>query len=225
MEIYSRANPRQEAHQHFLQATIAYGVFLVFTLLGRAIQPLFLLVIVTGIAFPLIWAGLTRDWAAIGFTRRNWKQALLWGSGIGAGLGGLIYTALTSTGKQLPQGTPALQLLIGILLSFLVISPFQEFFFRGWLQPRFQSAFGKWTGLLTCSLCFALWDVIPLLNSSFSLTTILTSIGLMPASFSFAVLFGYTFQRTGNILAPWLAHGISVIGLLMTGQLVLYRVT
>ncbi len=224
MEVYSQANPEQEVQQHLLQATIAYGVFLAFTLLGRAIQPLFLLAVVIGIAFPLMWARLTRDWAAIGFTRRNWKQALLWGTGIGVGLGGLIYIALTSTGKQFPQGTPALQLLIGILLSFLVISPFQEFFFRGWLQPRFQSALGNWIGLLTCSLCFALWDVIPLLNSSLTLATIVTSIGLIPVSFSFAMLHGYIFQRTGNILAPWLAHGVSVIGLLMTGQLVLYRI-
>ena len=216
---------KQEVHRYLTEATIAYGTFFAFSLLGRLIPDVFYLVMVTGIAFPLVWATRTRNWVAIGFTRRNWKPAVLWGTGIGVSLGGLAYIALTSQGRRLPQDTPLLQLIIGILLSFLVVSPFQEFFFRGWLQPRFQGALGKWAGLLTCSICFAVWDVMPLLNSSFSLTTILTSIGLIPASFSFAVLFGYVFQRTGNILAPWSAHGIVVIALLITGQVVLYRVT
>jgi membrane protease YdiL (CAAX protease family) len=217
------ANP--DVHRYLPEATIAYGVFFAFSLLGRLIPDVFYLVMLTGIAFPLVWGTTTHNWAAIGFSRRNWKQAVLWGTGIGAGLGGLAYMALTGQGRQLPPDTSVLQLIIGILLSFLVISPFQEFFFRGWLQPRFQNALGRWLGLATCSMCFALWDVMPPLNRSFSVTTMITTIGLIPPSFSFAVLFGYSFQRSGNILAPWLAHGIVVIALLMTGQLVLYRVT
>lgn len=213
----------KQVPRHLLEATIAYGIFFAFSLIGRLIPNVFQLVMFTGIAFPLGWATLTRNWVAIGFTRLNWKQAVLWGTGLGAGLGVLAYLALTSQGRQLPPGTPVLQLIIGILLSFLIVSPFQEFFFRGWLQPRFQSALGKWAGLLTCSICFALWDVMPPLNTSFSFTSVVTSILFVPASFSLAVLFGYSFQRTGNILAPWLAHGIVVIALLMTGQLVLYR--
>ncbi len=115
-----------KVHRHLLEATIAYGIFFAFSLLGRLTPGLFCLVMFTGIACPLVWATLTCHWVAIGFTRRNWKQAVGWGSALGV---------------------------------------------------------------------------------------------------SFAVLFGYSFQRTGNILAPWLAHGIVVIALLITGQLVLYQVT
>lgn len=223
METCNQTNPKQEAHRHLLEATIIYVAFLGFSLLGRLIQPVFLLVMVTGIAFPLVWALLTRDWTAIGFTRRNWKQALLWGTGMGSGLLCLAYIVLTSMGKRPPQDTLGLQLLIGIPFSILVVSPFQEFFFRGWLQPRFQSALGKWTGLLACSLCFALWDVIPPLDSLLTWATIRTSFELIPASLGFAVLVGYIFQSTGNILAPWLAHTLALVGLLITGAWVPYR--
>lgn len=216
---------KQEGHRDLLQATMAYGTFFAFSLLGRLIPNLFYLVMITGIVFPLVWAAMARNWSAIGLTRRNMKQGALWGMGIGVGLSSLAYLVLTSQGRQLAQHTSVLQLVIGVVLSFLIISPFQEFFFRGWLQPRFQAGLGKWVGLLTCSLCFAVWDVMPMLNGSFSLTTVASSLALIPASFGFAMIFGYSFQRTGSILAPWLAHGLVVVALLLTGQLVLFQTT
>lgn len=214
---------RRQARGDLGAAVLAYGIFFAFSVLGRWIPEVFYLVMLAGIAFPLVWAALTRDWAGIGLTRRHWKEAVLWGMGLGVGLGGLAYLALTSQGRHLPQDAPLLPLIIGIVLSFLVVSPFQEFFFRGWLQPRFQAGLGKWLGLLTCSLAFALWDVLPPLNAPLSTTAIITSIASIPVSFSVALLFGYSLQRTGNMLAPWLAHAIVVVALLMTGQLVLYR--
>lgn len=212
----------QHAHKNLLEATIAYGIFFAFSLLGRLIPSVFYLVMITGIAFPFVWAAMAHNWAAIGLTRCNAKRGALWGTGIGVGLGGLTYLVLTSQGRQLAQHPSVLQLVISVVLSFLIISPFQEFFFRGWLQPRFQDGLGEWAGLLTCSLCFAVWDVMPLLNSSFSLTTVASSLAMIPASFGFTVVFGYSFQRTGSILAPWLAHGLVVVALLLTGQLVLF---
>ncbi len=205
-------------HRVLAVPVIAYAVFFAVSVVGRLTPNVFDVVMCAGIAFPLVWAAVTRDWVASGFTRRNWKPALAWGAGVGIALGGLVYVALAGMGKQLAPNTPAVRVLIGILLAFLVISPFQEFFFRGWLQPRLQSALGRWMGLLVCSLAFAVWDVMPPLNQPVSVTTAVATLGLIPASFSLAVVFGYVFQRTGNLLAPWLAHSIVVLALLATGQ-------
>lgn len=75
-----------------VEALVAYAAFCGISVLSRFILPLFFLVIVGGIAFPLIWGRVTRDWAAMGFTRQRLGQALLWGSG--AGLMGVLYIIL-----------------------------------------------------------------------------------------------------------------------------------
>lgn len=208
-----------------LVTAIAYAVFFAISVVGRLVPNVFYLVMCVGIAFPLVWAAATRDWASIGFTRRNWRLALRWGAGTGTTLAALLGLALTGMGRQLAPTTQAAQVLIGIVLSFVVVSSFQEFFFRGWLQPRLQRALGTWTGLLVGSMAFAIWDVMPALNQPVSAAMIVATIGSIPASFSIAVIFGFVFQRTGNILAPWLAHGIAVLGLLLTGQWVPLRMT
>jgi len=33
------------------------------------------------------------------------------------------------------------------------------------------------------------------------------------------ILFGYIFQRTGNIVAPWLAHVLAGLALVLTGAM------
>lgn len=210
-------NPRQEAQRHLIEAVIAYAAFCGLSVLSRFFLPVFLLVVVSGIAFPLVWAKLTRDWAAIGFTRRNLAQALLWG--LGAGLVSIVYTLVVFREEQSFPPMLGLQLAIGIPIWILIMSPFQEFLFRGWIQPRFQDAMGKWAGLLVTSLCFTLWHFCPPLEGTATSTLPITSVIGILSCFGFGILFGYIFQRTDNIVAPWLAHALAGIALVLMGTM------
>jgi len=99
------------------------------------------------------------------------------------------------------------------------MSPFQEFFFRGWLQPRLQVVMGKWLGLIVTSLAFTAWHFFPPLEGTLTTTLPLGSpIGIL-STFLAGLLFGYIHQRTENILAPWLAHAIAGIGLVLIGEM------
>jgi membrane protease YdiL (CAAX protease family) len=112
-----------------------------------------------------------------------------------------------------------LQLAIGIPLAFLILSPFQEFFFQGWLQPRFEASLGWWMGLLVTALGFALWHVRSPLEGSPTSTLAFTSIESILTALGMGLLFGYIFDRAGNIVAPWLAHALWIVGLIPVGAL------
>ena len=203
------------------QAMIVYGSLYAITVVSRFFPPAVYVVYFVGIAFPLTWAAFTKEWAAAGFTRRNWRSGLLWGSLSGVVLFVLIYSSLWATGNRLPDRLLPRQLLVGVPLSFLVISPFQEFLFRGWLQPRCQNALGKALGVLVCAALFALWDALPPLRGSPIGTIAATMAMLLPPSFGAGLIFGYLFHRTGNILAPWLAHALAAVAAIATGRLML----
>jgi hypothetical protein len=68
--------PPRPTKRPLVEALIAYAAFCGLSVLSRLVPPLFFLVIVCGIAFPLIWGRVTRDWAAMGFTRQKLAQAL-----------------------------------------------------------------------------------------------------------------------------------------------------
>jgi len=92
-----------------------------------------------GIGFPLLWGMKNNNWVEMGFTKPDLGKALFW-SLIAGGLSsiiGLIVLPEISTPNKL-----WFQLGIGIPIWALVASPFQEFFFRGWLQTRFEKSLG-----------------------------------------------------------------------------------
>jgi membrane protease YdiL (CAAX protease family) len=205
-----------------LEALIAYAVFCGLSLLSRVIPPLFFLVIVSGIAFPLIWGRVTRDWAAIGFTRQRLGQALPWG--LGVGLVGVLYITLSARNDPFPEPPLlGLQLAIGIPLSFLILSPFQVLFLRGWLQPRFEASLGRWIGLLVTALGFVLWHLLPPFIGSPTSTLDVTSIESILTTLGMGLLFGYIFQQTRSIVAPWLAHTFWIVALILVGAMTLVQ--
>jgi membrane protease YdiL (CAAX protease family) len=110
-----------------------------------------------------------------------------------------------------------LQLAVAIPMWILIMSPFQEFFFRGWLQPRFQDALGRWPGLVVASMAFALWHLCPPFEQA-QIVPIMT-VSSMFFMFGMGLAFGYVFQRTGNIAAPWLAHVLAGLALVLTGAM------
>ena len=202
-------------------AVISYCVVYAVTVVSRYVQLASYAMYFIGIAFPLIWASLDKDWAATGFTRHNWRWALVLGSLAGVLLFTLIYSGLWLAGSRLLPALLPRQLLIGIPLSFLVISPFQEFLFRGWLQPRFQRALGNVFGLLVCAFLFGLWDALPPLQAAPIGRIGTTMATLILPSFGVGLVFGYLFHRTGNMLAPWLAHSLAALAVIAAGRLML----
>jgi membrane protease YdiL (CAAX protease family) len=203
------------------EAVIALLAFYGLSLLSRFAAPVYMLVVASGLFFPLLWGAFTKQWGWMGFTRRNLGRAVLWG--LAAGLLCFLYTVGTAS-KVPPPPMLGLQLAIGIPIALLVMSPFQEFFFRGWLQPRFESAFGTWTGLSATALCFALWHYFPAFESSPTGAAIrLTSVYGFLTLLGLGLVWGYVFQRTRNIVAPWIAHTLAIIGLIATGAMALVQ--
>ena len=69
--------PQGTKRKSSTEALIALVAFCSLSALSRLFPLVWLLVPVSGMAFPLLWAWRTRDWARMGFTRRNLGQALL----------------------------------------------------------------------------------------------------------------------------------------------------
>lgn len=194
-------------------------IFFILSIISRSIYSLFSLVVVIGIGFPLLWDGLSKEWQSLGFFKRNVKNSLAWGIGVGiiSSLVGLLVLREID-----PPNNLGLQLIIGIPFWILVISPFQEFFFRGWMQSRLSDFFGKWIGLILANVCFTAWHYLsPIIDlAPFPLTSY---IGLA-STFFVGLLYGYSFQRSQNIIAPWLGHTISGIVFIIIGTMDLIQV-
>lgn len=172
-----------------------------------------------GVGFPLWWG--RRDPAGLGFTRHRLGQALGWGAV--AGIGWALYTyAAFGAGSSPPPLWP-IQVVIGLPVWLLILSPFQEFFFRGWFQPRLQLALGRSPGLVVTAVAFTLWHAFPPLEGTLTATLPLSSLLGILSTLGFGLLLGYVFQRTQNIAAPWLAHALGGIGLVLIGQMTFLR--
>ena len=194
-------------------------IFFILSILSRKNGTLFGLVVIFGIGFPLCWGFYSRDWVGLGFTKGNLARSLMWGliAGVLSGILGLLVLQDISLADQLGK-----QLLVGIPLWILIISPFQEFFFRGWLQSRVSSRLGKHWGLLISNLAFTAWHYLsPIVDlSEFPLRS---WAGLI-STFLAGLAYGYAFQRSQSIIAPWLGHAISGIIFLIIGAMDLLQV-
>jgi membrane protease YdiL (CAAX protease family) len=195
------------------EATITLFVFCGISLLSRLVTPLFLLVIGGGLFFPLLWGIFTKDWKTMGFTNHNFGQALLWG--LGSGILVMVVIWFTTEHKLAPFFV--LQLVVGIPIWLLIMSPFQEFFFRGWLQPRFEKSLGGWPGLIVTSIAFAVWHLCPPFEQA-QVVPIMSLFGMVFTTVM-GLVFGYIFHRTGNIVAPWLAHVLAGLTLVLSGAM------
>jgi membrane protease YdiL (CAAX protease family) len=188
------------------EAVVALLAFCGLSLLSRFVTPVFLLVVGVGLCFPLIWGVFTKDWGTMGFTCRNIGPALIWGAGSGILL--MVVIWFTTEHKLAP-------------IWLLIMSPFQEFFFRGWLQPRFVKSLGLWPGLAVTSISFAVWHLCPAFEQA-QIVPIMSVFG-MTLTTVMGLVFGYVFRRTENILAPWLAHVLAGLTLVLSGAMTFVR--
>lgn len=210
-------NARDIERKALTEAIVALLAFCGLSLLSRLFPSLFLLVVGSGLLFPLIWGVFVKDWKTMGFTRRNIGRALLWGAGSGILL--MVVIWFTTEHKLAPFF--ALQLIVGIPIWLLIMSPFQEFFFRGWLQPRFVKSLGVWPGLVVTSISFAVWHLCPAFEQA-QIVPIMSVFG-MTLTTVMGLIFGYVFRRTGNIVAPWLAHVLAGLTLVLSGAMTFVR--
>jgi len=202
-------------------AILAYFVFCGFGLPSRLIlvfSPLFLL---TGLAFPILRATISRDWTVVGFTTRNRCQLIWWVLGIGLLWG--VFTFIIFREGALPQRLLDLRLAITIPIWLLTLSPFQEFFFRGWLRPRLEFKMEKVNGLVRTPLLFTFWHFLPIFDDNLTAIHPLSSYVRGFSTFLVGVVFGGLHQRTGKILAPWLAHALGGIALESIGRMTIIR--
>ncbi len=79
-----------------------------------------------------------------------------------------------------------------IITLALTVGLFEAIFFRGWLQLRFEAAFGLLPGLLLGAVCYSLYHV------GYGMDP-----GEMVTLFILGVVFGAAFRLTRNILILW----------------------
>jgi membrane protease YdiL (CAAX protease family) len=134
-------------------------------------------------------------------------------------MGGLL-TALIGIAVLPARSIPAqlgLQLAIGIPIWVFVASPFQEFFFRGWLQSRLENRLGNLWGLLLANTCFTIWHYFaPFVRQT--TVPLMTIMGAL-STFGAGLVYAYVFQRTRNMIAPWLAHMLAGVAFILVGAM------
>ncbi|MEW5939080.1 MAG: CPBP family intramembrane glutamic endopeptidase [Chloroflexota bacterium] len=207
-------NGTKQTGREYIQAIAVFVIVCGLSLLSQVAYPVFGVVTIIGVAFPLIWGKKTGKLAEIGFTKRNIKFAWFWGV-----IGGVLTSAIGIA--VLPElSTPpqlGLQLAIGIPIWVLIASPFQEFFFRGWLQTRFENKIGNFWGLLLATACFTAWHYFAPFASQ-TTVPLMTVIGAL-STFGAGLVYAYIFQRTRNIIAPWLAHTLTGVTFIIVGAM------
>ena len=204
--------------KELFEAIIATAIFFAISYISRFIVPVFGLVVISGIVFPLIWAKVKKDWASIGFTKRSTGKAILWGTGSGI----LIFLYLLFDGfKNLPVLTDMLpiKLAVNIPAWIIIVAPFQEFFFRGWLQTKLQRSTGKWSGFIIASIVFTLWHYLPPFEGSSTSNISIYSPGGFFTILAFGFIWGFVYLiSNNNIIAPWISHTFAGIAAVVIGR-------
>jgi len=201
-----------------IESVIAVAVFFALSYLSRFIVPLFGLVVLSGIIFPIVWAKVKKDWPSIGFTKKSTGKAFLWGIGSGA----VIFVYLLFDGfKSMPVFTDmlGLKLAANIPAWIIIVAPFQEFFFRGWLQTKLQKSIGKWQGFVIASILFTLWHYLPPFEGTSTSNISIYSVSGFFTILVFGFIWGFAYLiSNNNIIAPWISHTIAGIVAVIIGK-------
>jgi len=213
MKFFKLTNKRD-----LIEAAVAVAIFFIISYLSRFVTPLFGLVVLSGIIFPLIWAKVKKDWNLIGFTKKSTGKAFLWGLGSGV----VIFIYLLFDGfKSMPVFTDmlGLKLAVNIPAWIIIVSPFQEFFFRGWLQTKLQKSIGKWSGFVVASFVFTLWHYLPPFEGTSTSNISIYSISGFFTVLVFGFIWGFVYLiSNNNIIAPWVSHTLAGIVVVLTGK-------
>lgn len=171
------------------------------------------LMVAAGLGIPLLWAWRTQRWRETGFTLINMGAVIRWSLIAGVFTAGL---GIALIGRiAIPSDLP-LQMIVGAVIWFGVASPFQEFFFRAWLQTRLIQTIGAWPALLLATGLFTVWHYVAPLNTvAVPLDTVQGLLGTFLAGF----VYGIAFQRTTSVVTPWVAHAIAGMAFVFIGAI------
>lgn len=103
--------------KQMFEAVAAFVVFGGVSLLGRFVPFAIHLMGMLGLIVPLAWGKHTGRWAEMGFTRRHWGSALLWGVGAGVATSLIGYVTVEEHALAPMLG---LRLAVGVPLSLLL---------------------------------------------------------------------------------------------------------
>lgn len=190
---------------------------LVFDGLGIPVTPvsiiLVLLVGLQGLAFPAVALGYARyRGLSLSFFRARLpgRRDLLWALG-GYVLAFLLVIVIANVlaAVQAPTAERADQellqrpsvLLVMIPLSFLLIGPGEELLFRGVIQGTLRRVFSAPAAIVLASATFAPAHIISL-QGGIGALAVSISVLFVPG-----LVFGYVYERTGNLVVPALSHG------------------
>ncbi len=183
------------------------------------------------------------SWAQLGLGRDRLRQGLLWGGGaIG------VFAAIYLAGVLLPLTRPAfldtryhLGLSAALLTAFVVIPVgtvlIEEVAFRSVLWGMLSRHMGVWRVLLTSSMLFGLWHVLPSLHldsanlgvnqamhGAGSSATVLVVAGTVAFTALGGVVAGELRRRSGSVLASagmhWATNALGVLFGLVAWKLI-----
>ena len=129
--------------------------------------------------------------SSIGITTRQWPKAVLIG---------ILIAALTTGGRLMGMGIhfPNTSALLYLIACMLMSTLFEEVFFRGFLQTRFEKSFGMIPAILLSGLCFSLYH-IGYNNVRGDTSELLTL-------FFTGVFFSISFRITNNIITSYIVN-------------------
>lgn len=114
---------------------------------------------------------------------------------------------------------PTAYLLVAVL-SILIVGPAEEFLYRGAFQGHLRTAFGPVVAITVPAALFGVMHLPNYLLADASILSIPLWLTILSISLS-GLVFGYFFERTGNLVVPILVHGLTnvlVVGItLLTG--------
>jgi len=140
---------------------------------------------VLGVGVPLFYTVLVRrrSLADVGVT----GQRLLPSLALSLVLGWDVYRNTVAT-----LGVSWSRDLVPLIAMVVAVGLFEAIFFRGWLQLRFEAAFGLVPGLLLGSLCYSLY------HAGYGMEP-----GELVTLFFLGVTFGAMFRLTKNVMVLW----------------------
>ena len=141
-----------------------------------------------GVALPVFYTVFVRrrPLSDLGITTRLLGPSLLLG---------LILGADTYRNTIAPGGITVDTSLVPLIAMTLAVGFFEAVFFRGWLQLRFEAAFGTVPGLILAATCYSLYHFGYGMERSEMLFL-----------FGYGLVFGSIFRLTKNVFVLWPAY-------------------
>ena len=145
------------------------------------------------IFFPLWLTAIKQkqSLSTIGITKEKWIKAVLIG---------VLIAALSTIGRMqdLQIVIPGWDFLLIIIACMLMSTLFEEVFFRGFLQTRFEKNFGTIPAIILSGLCFSVYHV--------GYYNIRGDMPELLSLFLIGVFFSISFRITNNIITSYIVN-------------------